>query len=347
MLCLEPDYLEDFFCDGTRCGAQCCRLWTVFVDRETFERFAELPEKRRREITDRLVPAHSKEAPWAWDFGEEKVCHFLQEDCLCGIQRAHGEEFLGNTCAIYPRKPVDIGGSFQRSLSLSCPLAAELVVFRTTPLAFKWREVEISRPAGWQEIACGHGEEGVAASCLLLQDTGLNILQLRDLPLLERLSALLACLAEADVAVEAGDFEALLRLADTYSHGGGKREEPLSWELAEHFPGLKEELAKVEARNQHLTGLHEVAVAKELPPLELLLENILAAEYFLELFPCTLGGTLHHNGRAFLALALLYREALLPFHAAGDAPGLLLAVSKLSTLMGHDKDWQETLSRNI
>ena len=37
---------------------------------------------------------------------------------------------------------------------------------------------------------------------------------------------------------------------------------------------------------------------------------ILVSEYFVELFPCTLGGTLEHNGRAFLALAMLYKEAI-------------------------------------
>lgn len=349
MLCLEPDYLENFFCDGGRCGAQCCRFWTVFVDGGTFKKFQRLPQSQRLEIVSRLQPGQGAEEPWAWDFGEEKVCHFLREDCLCGIQKAHGESFLGNTCAIYPRKQANIGGSRQRSLSLSCPLAGELAIFREKPIEFKWQEIEEGRPNGWQEIACRKGEEGMAAACLLLQDTGLNILQQQGLSLLERLSCLLSFLGRADGAVEAGDFEGLLSLADAYSHGQGEGEKIPGWELAAQFPKLREALSLPERENQHLTALHEIPIKKEgeLPPLELMLENILVSEYFTELFPCTLGGTLHHNGKAFLALALLYREALLPCYEAGDKAGLLLSVSRLSTLMGHDKKWQETLSAHV
>ena len=344
MLCLEPDYLEDFFCDGQRCGAQCCRLWTVFVDEKTYEKYQQLPQEKGRDILNRLVQGEEGQSPWAWDFGEKKVCHFLREDCLCGIQREFGEDYLGNTCAIYPRKQVAIGGSFQRSLSLSCPLAAELAIFRDTPVSFQWRERKILRPEGWQELACQQGEEGVAASCLLLQDTGLNILQLK-LPLLERLSSLLSYLKEADQAVEAGDFEQLLHLSDEYSHGKGQREEVLNWDLEAHFPGLREALALPEGQNHHLQALHKIKTEGTLPPLELLLENILVSEYFVELFPCTLGGTLSHNGRAFLALVLLYKEAI--EQAAGDSSQTLYSITRLSTLLGHDKDWQETLARNV
>lgn len=344
MLCLEPDYLEEFICDGQRCGAQCCRLWTVFVDGGTYEKYKGLPQEKSREILKRLVHGEEGQAPWAWDFGQEKVCHFLRDDFLCGIQKEHGEEFLGSTCAIYPRKPVNIGGSCQLSLSLSCPLAAELVLFRDSPVEFKWREREHLHQGGWQEIACRQGEEGVAASCLLLQDTGLSILQLR-LPLIERLAALLAYLAEADKAVEAGDFEELLQLSDKYSHGGGQRAAGLDWQLDKHFPGLREALALPESRNQHLQALHRIKTKGTLPPPELMLENILVSEYFVELFPCTLGGTLEHNGKAFLALAMLYKEAI--EEPLGDSSEILYNVNRISTLMGHDREWQETLSKNI
>ena len=126
MLCLMPDYLEKFVCDGQRCGAQCCRLWTVFVDSGTYEKYRVLPQEKSREIMARLMPGEEGQAPWAFDFGPEQICHFLRGDCLCGIQKEHGESYLSNTCAIYPRKPVNIGGNYRMSLSLSCPLAAEL-----------------------------------------------------------------------------------------------------------------------------------------------------------------------------------------------------------------------------
>ena len=343
MLCLEPDYLEKFVCDGQRCGAQCCRLWSVSVDSLTYERYKGLPQEKSRELLERLMPGDENQAPWVWDFGQEQTCHFLRGDFFCGIQKEHGEEFLGSTCAIYPRKPVNIGGSCRMSLSLSCPLAAELALFRGSPVKFQWKERDNVRPESWQKIACHQGDEGLAASCLLLQDTGLKILQLK-LPLTERLTALIAYLAEADKAVEAGDFQQLLQVSDEYGQGGGQRAEDFDWHLDRHFPGLREALAVPESKNQHLQGLHRIKAKGTLPALELILENILVSEYFVELFPCTLGGTLEHNGRAFLALAMLYREAL--EEAWGDLSEMLYKVNRISTLMGHDKNWQETLSQN-
>ena len=46
------------------------------------------------------------------------------------------------------------------------------------------------------------------------------------------------------------------------------------------------------------------------------------------------------------ALALLYKEAIEKALPRGTSQ-VVLAISRLATLMGHDKDWQETLSRHV
>jgi lysine-N-methylase len=61
---------------------------------------------------------------------EAGVCAFLNEDRLCRIQAAHGEGYLSTACATYPREVRSINGLEEKSLSLSCPEAARLVLLR-------------------------------------------------------------------------------------------------------------------------------------------------------------------------------------------------------------------------
>ena len=348
MICLEPDYMKDFACDGKRCGSQCCKGWAIFVDRVTYNRYLGLPEDLREEILPKVVESEEgEEEPYRLNFGSNEVCPFLRGDSLCNLQKKFGEGYLGNTCALYPRKSVIIGDKLQRSLSLSCPMASELVIFRDTPVKFETEEISApERLPGWQKVATGKEETGVALACLLLQETCLSILE-RDISISERLSLIVGFLSEADRAVEAADFELLAEIIRLYRNSGGKGEEGLPIELSQAFPGLSEKLKEAEKENFRLRGLRPIESDGLLPAFDMLLSNVLKAEFFLELFPCTFDGTLRHNGLAFYAVALLYRETLLPLYDSGDAAGVWLSVQRLSILLGHDKMWRKILSEEI
>ena len=53
---------------------------------------------------------------------------FLTEDKLCIIQKTYGEKFLSQTCSSYPRRLFRFGEVIEKSLSPTCPLAAELIL---------------------------------------------------------------------------------------------------------------------------------------------------------------------------------------------------------------------------
>jgi len=55
-------------------------------------------------------------------------CSMLTEERLCRIQAQLGESFLPHSCAIYPRIVNSIAGVEDKSLALSCPEAARLVL---------------------------------------------------------------------------------------------------------------------------------------------------------------------------------------------------------------------------
>ena len=62
-------------------------------------------------------------------FNEDGACPLLCEDNLCYIQRNLGEDELSETCCSYSRRVQNIGEYQIRLLSMTCPVAAEKVIY--------------------------------------------------------------------------------------------------------------------------------------------------------------------------------------------------------------------------
>ena len=62
-------------------------------------------------------------------------CPFLSEQ-LCSIHKELGEDYLGRTCATFPRLHNRVSGVVEKSLDLSCPEAARLLLTDSNPASF-------------------------------------------------------------------------------------------------------------------------------------------------------------------------------------------------------------------
>jgi lysine-N-methylase len=107
----------------------------VPIDREAYERYQQMPASPLRELIEASIKIASTEAAKgsAPSFAiirmnEENQCPLLTETRLCRIHAECGEELLAHTCATYPRIVHKISGIDERSLALSCPEAARLVL---------------------------------------------------------------------------------------------------------------------------------------------------------------------------------------------------------------------------
>ena len=67
----------------------------------------------------------------------EKACPLICSDNLCYIQRNFGEDALSLTCQVYPRCVQHIGGCQLRTLSMTCPVAAEEALFSANGMDIK------------------------------------------------------------------------------------------------------------------------------------------------------------------------------------------------------------------
>ena len=206
-LCLQPVYMRSFVCDGSRCGSLCCcAKWGVALDAATLARYEEKPALLR-ELKKGL---ERSETTGGWIMRhEDGRCVFLREDGLCSLHRRFGIGAISDVCAEYPRKMHEVGDTLDRALCLSCPVAAEEVLFTEEPLAFEQVEVAAPRPAYVDRMPLGAPLS--AAVFRSLQLAGIALLAERRLSLDARLAALGLLLARAEAYVEQGAAEDLTR----------------------------------------------------------------------------------------------------------------------------------------
>lgn len=137
---LQPDHFDAFHCIGSDCEDTCCVGWIVHVDKPTYDKYQNCADP---EIGPRLhslikireqghVGNDDAYAQIAMDRG---VCPFLSSG-LCSVQERLGEEFLSKRCATYPRVINSVGEVLQRSLDLSCPEAARVVLLNPSRIGF-------------------------------------------------------------------------------------------------------------------------------------------------------------------------------------------------------------------
>lgn len=214
-LYFQPEYLREFVCDGAKCGDNCCeKPWFIDVDPETFKRYEQIkPVEKSREIT----ACFSYNADTGDHFLKSRPCPFLTEKKLCRLQLEYGENFLSKTCVTYPRRTFNFGQFFERALVMSCPLAAELILFRNEPIKFEFVEVteQVHSRGGKLKLNPVQAGQKFAAHMLELQIAMISILQERTLTFDQRLIVLGFFMDRLD-EIEPADDEALTKLIAAY-----------------------------------------------------------------------------------------------------------------------------------
>jgi len=119
---IKPTFYDKFSCTAAKCPDTCCAGWQIMIDEDSLERYGEVQGafgKRLRNSID-------------WQEGcfyqHQRRCAFLNEQNLCDLYTALGSEALCETCRKYPRHVEEYEGVREWSLSLSCPVAAEMIL---------------------------------------------------------------------------------------------------------------------------------------------------------------------------------------------------------------------------
>lgn len=71
-------------------------------------------------------------------------CSLLSEDGLCTIHGSLGEDYLCNTCRVYPREIKKYGEIYERNLSISCPEVARYIIKSKDNFSFNLEDEKLS-----------------------------------------------------------------------------------------------------------------------------------------------------------------------------------------------------------
>lgn len=119
---IRPSYYDNFKCIADKCPDTCCAGWQIMIDEESLEKYGEVKGdfgKRLRSSIDWQEGAF---------YQNNKRCAFLNKENLCDLYIALGSDALCDTCRKYPRHVEEYEGLREWSLSLSCPVAAEIIL---------------------------------------------------------------------------------------------------------------------------------------------------------------------------------------------------------------------------
>ena len=191
-----PSYYKDFACIADKCPDTCCAGWQIVVDPESAAKYrcadGAIGDKLRKSMVidcdgDTVFVSQAN-----------RRCPFLQNDNLCEIYIALGEESLCKTCTLFPRFVTDLGGRKETGLSLSCPEAARLIFACNEPISFETAD-EVA-PVMPNSI-----DPTLYFTLLKAQKTAINILQNRKYPVNRRLNAFLRFCDEVQRKIRAKD----------------------------------------------------------------------------------------------------------------------------------------------
>ena len=191
-LYFQPEYVKKFKCDGSKCNAHCCKGWTITIDDATYKKYSQIKPKDKAEEIIACMKFDSERKEYVMTLKPNSFCPMLTEKNLCRLQANYGEKFLSKTCATYPRYTNQFGDFFERSLTLSCPVAAEMILFDKEPIKFFFVNVDEKVHSNGGKIYANpfSREKNLAEELFAIQGTMISILQERRLSINQRLLTL-------------------------------------------------------------------------------------------------------------------------------------------------------------
>jgi lysine-N-methylase len=218
---LQPRSYHRFRCIGADCEDTCCIGWIVNLDKRTYETYQrcddpELGPRLRDLVT--INPDSLSDQSYARITLSGSGCPFLA-DGLCSIQAKLGEDYLSTMCARYPRVMNIVDDVLQRSLDLSCPEAARIVLLDANPIQFDDDEgpQHDSRVGHLSVLTTSSENSGKPYRFFReIRDFVIWLLQCREYPLSKRLVILGSFCDELHDAASAGRSSETLEIVESH-----------------------------------------------------------------------------------------------------------------------------------
>lgn len=192
----KPHYYDKFSCTAEQCPDTCCAGWQIVIDENSLEKYSNVSG----DFGIRLLNS----IDWGEGVFEQyhKRCSFLNAENLCDIYKELGADALCDTCRLYPRHIEEFENLREFSLSLSCPVAAKMILECQESVKFLEEEDE--------KEECEEDFEDfdfLLFDCLLeVREKLFSIVQNRTIPIEKRMYCVLKTAKNLQEALEEGEF---------------------------------------------------------------------------------------------------------------------------------------------
>ena len=187
MILRVPEYYDEFSCIASRCKDSCCAGWEIDIDEDSYAYYRSVEGTFGRRLNESIYEADESDDGGGYRFRlkGKKRCAMLNDNNLCDLYTALGEEALCEVCTEYPRFSIIYGNVEQKALSLSCEEVGRILFERTAPEKL----VDIELPG-----SCDDGEDDPAVVAFFewVQEEAAAILQNRKHSIAERMREFLA-----------------------------------------------------------------------------------------------------------------------------------------------------------
>ena len=184
----KPKWDSEFRCLAGSCPDTCCAGWEIVVDDASAERFCAMEGELGQRMQQALCTVDGEAQLRRRADGR---CVLLNEQNLCDLYAACGEESLCRTCCLHPRFVADFGARREIMAGLSCPAWIETYLLREEKVVFTTEETD--EPIGYTDI-----DAALFFKLCRARAAALEMLQDRTLSINERMTRLLAMAQETD-----------------------------------------------------------------------------------------------------------------------------------------------------
>lgn len=127
MKVIKPVFYKNFKCIAGECPDSCCQGWEVDADEQSLEFYKTLDSKLEiKQRIDRVLDRDEFDNV-IFTLAPKKRCPFLNDENLCDMHIAIGGEHTPFTCQNFPRFTYDFGGTREKGMSFSCPVASDMM----------------------------------------------------------------------------------------------------------------------------------------------------------------------------------------------------------------------------
>lgn len=353
-------YVKNFQCNGLSCNAKCCKKWRITIDTNTYQKYKKINNKFIRDKIIEHVTQDKDGKGYMIMLNEKGECPLICKDSLCFVQRNLGPAALSFTCQTYPRNLFLLEECQFRSLSMTCPVAADMALFSDDGMELEVCRTGFEHNNGWKLLLQNGKRKSLGG--MLAESTivgSISILQNNNFTREERFILLGLFLDKADdLKTDENAAEQILNLAITYQSEGFIAEARTILDsfqfLADDNKKFMHELLSMMAANNQIGALNNLLKQAEdydgdynkwQSALEneygRAIDNYWLQEFFYHGYPFYLDGNFLHNYFVYLLSYKVWEIVLYGYlHVLGRMmikDEFINLVGTYSTIMDHRK----------